>query len=49
MSELRFNVVESAFYKKATTVEVPERRLLPITILLLRCWSRFVTTLINWS
>ena len=26
MSELRFNVVESAFYKKATTVEVPERR-----------------------
>ena len=26
MSELRFNVLESAFYKKATTVEVPERR-----------------------
>ena len=26
MSELRFNVVESAFYKKAATVEVPEGR-----------------------
>ena len=26
MSELRFNVVESAFYKKAATVGVPEGR-----------------------
>ena len=26
MSELRFNVVESAFYKKAATVDIPEGR-----------------------
>ena len=26
MSELRFNVVESAFYKKAAPVEIPEGR-----------------------